>query len=350
MGIMSGKRRNFGGNKTAETEKTVVEKTKIENTETERKDNYCVYFLRGIGCIGVILIHFPFPGYLGGICSSLAEFAVPFFFMTAGYYACHRDLRKEEQKLRKRIRNTFRVTCISVFLYLCYRVLIVRQPWENLSLTQILLWNNLDYIHGLHLWFLPALLYSYLFLYGLNKARLLRWSYWLVPALFGVRLAVIMNPQNDWHMAQNFLFCGIPYMMLGHWFAWKQEQTIGRMGTAGIGVAAIVGWLMNYGGSVLECSPLVVESGNIVYSVALFLLAMKKPSRHIDRRVEAIGKTSSLYIYVIHMLVGTFVNLGFRLIHLSGKPGMAYVIPVAVIIASVAIAQGIYRLTVWRKS
>ena len=31
---MSGKRRNFGGDKTAETEKT-----KIENTETERKDN-----------------------------------------------------------------------------------------------------------------------------------------------------------------------------------------------------------------------------------------------------------------------------------------------------------------------
>lgn len=332
---MSGKKGNFGCGKTAEMEKREIEKS----------ENFCVYFLRGIGCVGVILIHFPFPGYLGGICSSLAEFAVPFFFMTAGYYAYHKDEQEEDGKLRKRIRNTFRITCISVLVYLCYRVLIVRQPWEALSLTQILLWNNLDCIHGLHLWFLPALLYSYLFLYGLHKARLCRWVYWLVPVLFCVRLAVIMNPQNDWHMAQNFLFCGIPYMMLGHWFAWKRERTIARMGTAGIGAAAVGGFLLNYGGSVLGCPSVLVETGNIVYSAALFLLAMKKTSRHICRKVECIGKTCSLYIYIIHMLVGTYVNLGFRLLRLSGKPGMAYVIPVAVIIASVVCAEGIHRLT-----
>ena len=317
--------------------------------KTEKTENYSVSFLRGVGCIGVILIHFRFPGYLGGICSSLAEFAVPFFFMTAGYYACHEDGGKEEQKLKKRIRNTFRITCISVLIYLCYRVLIVRQPWEVISLMQILLWNNLDCIHGLHLWFLPALLYSYLFVYGLCKTGLLKWAYRLVPVLFCVRLAVIMDPRNDWHMAQNFLFCGIPYMMLGHWFARKREQTITHMGTAGILAAAIGGWVLNYGGSVLGCPSVFVEIGNIIYSVALFLLAMKKPSRHINLRIESIGKTSSLYIYIIHMLVGTFVSLGFRLLHLAGKPGMDYVAPVTIIVVSVAFAQGIYRLSLWWK-
>lgn len=49
--------------------------------------NRCLNFFKGLGCIFVIFIHFPFPGEIGRIISGLARFAVPLFFMISGYYA-----------------------------------------------------------------------------------------------------------------------------------------------------------------------------------------------------------------------------------------------------------------------
>ncbi len=41
--------------------------------------NRALNFLKGIGCIAVVLIHVKFPGTLGGILTNLAQFAVPVF-------------------------------------------------------------------------------------------------------------------------------------------------------------------------------------------------------------------------------------------------------------------------------
>lgn len=46
---------------------------------------------KGIACIFVVFIHCVFPGILGTIVKGAARFAVPLFFMSAGYYCCCRN-------------------------------------------------------------------------------------------------------------------------------------------------------------------------------------------------------------------------------------------------------------------
>ena len=63
--------------------------------------------------MGVVFIHVSFPGVGGIIISKLAQFAVPTFFMIAGYYA----YGQKEEKLTKRLK---RILWIFVYAYVCF--------------------------------------------------------------------------------------------------------------------------------------------------------------------------------------------------------------------------------------
>lgn len=50
--------------------------------------NRSIDAVRAIACAFVLFVHCPFPGAFGIIVSALARFAVPFYLMVSGYYAC----------------------------------------------------------------------------------------------------------------------------------------------------------------------------------------------------------------------------------------------------------------------
>ena len=56
----------------------------VDNTGTI---NNKLNFLKCFACIGVVFIHITFPGRFGEIVRLGADYAVPVFFMIAGYYA-----------------------------------------------------------------------------------------------------------------------------------------------------------------------------------------------------------------------------------------------------------------------
>ena len=49
--------------------------------------NNMLNFLKGIACIGVIFIHVPFPTVIGKLISLVCAYAVPVFYLIAGYYS-----------------------------------------------------------------------------------------------------------------------------------------------------------------------------------------------------------------------------------------------------------------------
>lgn len=51
------------------------------------KKNRCLNVLKGVACIGVVLIHIQFPGVTGLVVEKLSRFAVPLFLIIAGFYA-----------------------------------------------------------------------------------------------------------------------------------------------------------------------------------------------------------------------------------------------------------------------
>lgn len=55
--------------------------------------------IKGIGCILVVFMHIPFPGFFGEIVHETGQFAVPIFIMTSGFYA----FGVTERKIRERL-------------------------------------------------------------------------------------------------------------------------------------------------------------------------------------------------------------------------------------------------------
>lgn len=57
--------------------------------------------LKGFACIGVVFIHVSFPGVIGGIIKHASAYAVPIFFLIAGYYSFSKNLNTIKRKLIK---------------------------------------------------------------------------------------------------------------------------------------------------------------------------------------------------------------------------------------------------------
>ena len=74
---------------------------------------------------------------------------------------------------------------------------------------------------------MPTLLYSYLILYVLHKAKITRYAYSALPLLLLLRVGMETYTNSygvDWHLSGNFLAGAMPVMLLGHYIASKKES------------------------------------------------------------------------------------------------------------------------------
>ena len=78
--------------------------------------NVSLDILRGVSCIFVILIHYPFPGMWGAQIKSICRTAIPFFFMLSGYYTNKIDSLNIREEIVKRIRKTVNI-CIGATVF-----------------------------------------------------------------------------------------------------------------------------------------------------------------------------------------------------------------------------------------
>ena len=124
--------------------------------------NMLLNYIKGCGCIGVVFIHFMFPGAFGYTLMKISQFAVPVFFMISGFYAYNNT----SEKLHKKLIRILRITLFSIMLYFCFTCCFEFLKQNLFTYTiQLLnpgLWINmvflcdLDFINGGVLWFLPA--------------------------------------------------------------------------------------------------------------------------------------------------------------------------------------------------
>ena len=82
----------------------------------QRSRNRCLNFLKGIACIGVVFIHVRFPGVTGVVVSRLSQFAVPLFFMIAGYYAFGCD----ENVVKRRLIKILKILTVGYLIYFAW--------------------------------------------------------------------------------------------------------------------------------------------------------------------------------------------------------------------------------------
>lgn len=136
-------------------------------------------FFKGICCIACVFIHYNFPGILGTVVRTVSRIAVPYFFFVSGYFLLQDNCTIGKERLRNKIIHIMKMICYSSLFYGIFCVL-----WHNLLFKDWIILNfinskvtientiklfitNDPFVYA-HLWFLLALLYCYLIMWGGN--------------------------------------------------------------------------------------------------------------------------------------------------------------------------------------
>ena len=323
--------------------------------------NRLMDFIKALAAIGVVLVHFPFPGVLGKILGSIGVCGVVFFFLVSGYYAYDPDAAAACAKIRKRFIRNLVITLIAVAVYLVFTVIEqlalgtfrawltnFKNPWLPL---RVLVLGDFEFIHGDPLWFMPALLYSYLTLYLLHRFRIGKYAYILLPLLLLLRIGteICTNTYGaDWHLSGNFLVGGLPIVLLGHYIASKKDVFAGTPLYLTVPFCVFSALLLFVTVNIPVFGLDVSQIFKIWLALELFLLAIRLPDKAGVPCIGRIGDRYSLYIYLSHFLIGTLL---LDILLQTGAPEWIrdWVLPIVVIVLSLLVSVVLYALAAKRK-
>ena len=293
------------------------------------KRNELLNFLKGIGCLGVVFIHIPFPGIVGDTIVRLAAFAVPVFLMISGYYA-YNAKQDVPATIWRRTKKILVITCYAFLFYFLYALFMVWRAdglstwvdkWlQKKTWTDMLFYSNLDIIKGGHLWFLPSLIYAYLILYVIEKMGWRKWACGLAPVYIVVKIVActyISQMGLSWHYRGNFYLGALSYVLMGYFIA-SQEKKLKNIPNYILLGLSLAGALLVMGSTWLLPDYNMTEIGVGPGVIALFIWAIKNNGKSINRKLENLGDNYSLNVYILHLAIAgllaipisrtTFVN------------------------------------------
>lgn len=274
--------------------------------------NHLLDCLKGLGCVAVVFIHIKFPGFTGDAIWRLAQFAVPIFFMTSGYFAYNTDRELVNIVLKRRSR---RILWLSIWTSLLYFVLtngynVIKNgclQWgtsANLfsSTLKFIVFQDVDFSGGFHLWFLWALFWSYIILLLINYFDLLEVAHksLLLLLVMNVVLSSLRLYYGwSWHSTGNVL-TAIMWVLIGTYIARNRYRM--NISNKKLILYAVLGaiWSLTL---LLKMTYDFSQIGIIIFAVSLFLLAVNNPNISVGGSIEKIGRKYSLDIYIFHILV-----------------------------------------------
>lgn len=276
----------------------------------------------------VVFIHIHFPGYFGEIAQLLPRYAVPFFFMVAGYFCFSENPQELRRKLHKRIAWLAEVIVVSCTAYFIWKVFRYQLKGESVmawltgfSAKEAVLFVCFNYVSFFmgHLWYLFALLYVYVIMLVVNKYQLYRLIYKLLPAFFALQLivsegAALLGIDTPLALINNFVIMGIPNFFLGNYVRAKREKLLELvpskeklLAVALIGEAlAFISWRTI--GRFVDYKLANVYAGTTIAAIAVFLYAVKYGNSVKESALARWGERYLLFVYVMHPMVGKTIE------------------------------------------
>lgn len=280
----------------------------------KKEINHAFDFLKGIACIGVVFIHFPFPGMFGKYVIWGVSFAVPLFYLIAGYYA----FSVPSEIIWKRLWKVLKILLFAIALYYGYEFQFrmrnhILRPWLHNIFQPKNLWQSIVFCylpHAIPLWYLIAQVETYLFWLGIIKIRKQKAVLWAIPVLFLLRVVLVSvcdTMHLPWQDGYNFLLRALPWFLSGYAIHSHQELILKYCKDSYLVIAAILGLATVILPKVLLLPVQFGSLGHAPYAIALFLLCVRYP--HILERnyLTRLGRQLSLPIYIIHSLIGSLL-------------------------------------------
>ena len=317
---------------------------------------------KGIAIYGVIAIHVLFPGSFGSAVRALARFAVPFFFLTAGYF----NFNALTRTLGRRALRTLKQLLLSSLPYLLLGCLLTARAgqsvfqwlkgfWDRHYLEEFLQFHTVPFPYAWQLWFLGALLAVYLLWWAFHTlsdaagrtfpydgAAIAAGALLLLHLILGEGFG-LLGREMDNRLLRNTLLDGLPFFALGSWCAWRRRDI----------KAANIPWhFLILGGGVLSLLENILAGKQEMYLGTLILLAglmgrciryRRAPEGKLSQALQFCGQELTLPIFVVHMLVVAAIR---ELPVLAPLNQLTWLLPIVVAVLSTLIAL----ILVWGKA
>lgn len=298
--------------------------------------------LKFICAIFVVFIHITFVGEFGVVVKAASRFAVPIFFMCSGFFSYNAITNGDVKKLLKRCVPLLKILIIAICIYaLCEYIFLGEYNFITAfdsikTYIKLFIFNNFNDGFFVPLWFLPALIYTYLSVAVIVKLKLTNFIKFLpllilVPIIFYYIITGYMGQNITRIIVRNFLFTGLPFFSVGYLIN-KNKDSIQRISNFILLLFVIVGMVA----TLVECICLNVDGeiyfGTILAAVGLFELFNRFDLKIQNKRFSYCLSNAPLYIYILH----TPVNSALCRFGVNGING--YIYPVVVLLATVIIA------------
>lgn len=283
--------------------------------ERQMKENKCLYFMKGISCLVVILLHVPFPGIIGDAIIYGLRFPVPIFFMISGYVCYFQDPSRIKVSCWKTLKLLVcsEAVCALVKFVFCdgsiFEQIKAMSFWRH-PISSIMFGT----LFNETLWYLYAIVWIYVFLYWLKTNNAVKRSYILIPILLSLHIMgrlLIQNygDINVWIMLfRSWLLYGLPFFLLGHFVAEKKETIRGYMTNRTCTLLMALGGILMIAEYLIWHTYMDLWFSTLFISLALFLFAIVNPNIEVVPALVKIGKQYSKIIYVSHIPVAIILD------------------------------------------
>lgn len=174
------------------------------------------------------------------------------------------------------------------------------------------------------IWYINALLIILVLIYIIGKRCDLQRLYFLIPVLLVLNLVLgTYSFILPWHesilscYSRNFLFCGLPYFLLGN-YVFSKKQTICKL--LGQWWCVAVFWILGFVELLsLKSLGLLQYSDHIVssffLSLSLFCICAKEEIEvgRLGKKIAALGRKHSFVIYVSHSII---IEIFYKIVHM----------------------------------
>lgn len=279
---------------------------------TKSNRSYSIDFIKGIAAIAVVLLHCSNEDIIDSAIHLVGRMAVPMFFIITGYFLPSMiktdHIKKHIIKVIKIATGAmafyFPLFCIEAYLtgnlrYQLSNIFRLDDIWEKVLFSQYPF-----YVNAGHLWYLIAIIYILSFIYFYTKKYRINNLYRLIPLLLIIGYIISSFEVNDRKYYQNFLFVGMPYILLGSYIHERSTYIIIRNRVIGLLITLFsILYLAEIALYLHIGLPARREHYLCIIPLVSFILiwAARNPNFGEKCLITTIGRDYSIYIYVFHL-------------------------------------------------
>lgn len=289
--------------------------------------NNTMEIIKFFAAVGVIMLHYAFPGIVGKVIYGLARFGVPFFLMISGYYIYDEDSGRVISKLPEKIMHILKIWLITDIFYGIYYFALngfrlsyfadELARWGKGRWYSFLVFQNtwLGFT-----WFLFGMIICYLLTFIIARMKLWKATWLLTAPLLLVNLYIgeilpfYRGEESIWFWCSNAWLLAFPFFSLGYFVRINEKKLLELITGKRTVVLLIVSFCINMVERALTHANQLFFS-NICICLVLFLYCLKYPHEY-DCRDGWSGKicrwlifmgNMSMYIYLIHPAIKEMV-------------------------------------------